>query len=41
VRKNRVTPYGELIAVPDRGMFWGNRGVLVDRQGRLAVTPGG
>jgi hypothetical protein len=35
-RQNRVTPHGELIAVPDRGMFWGNRGVLVDRQGRLA-----
>ena len=35
-RQNRVTPYGELIAVPDRGMFWGNRGVLVDQQGRLA-----
>jgi hypothetical protein len=35
-RQNRVTPYGELVAVPDRGMFWGNRGVLVDWQGRLA-----
>jgi hypothetical protein len=35
-RQNRVTPYGELIAVPDRGMFWGSRGVLVDGQGRLA-----
>ena len=35
-RQNRVTPYGELIAVADRGMFWGNRGVLVDGQGRLA-----
>jgi hypothetical protein len=35
-RRSRVTPYGELVAVPDRGMFWGNRGVLVDRQGRLA-----
>ena len=35
-RQNRVTPHGELIAVPDRGMFWGNRGVLVDSQGRLA-----
>jgi hypothetical protein len=34
-RQNRVTPYGELIAVPDRGMFWGNRGVLHDAQGRL------
>ena len=35
-RQNRVTPYGELIAVPDRGMFWGNRGPLLDREGRLA-----
>ncbi|HXL92768.1 MAG TPA: hypothetical protein VN969_27875 [Streptosporangiaceae bacterium] len=35
-RRNRVTPYGELIAVPDRGMFWGNRGALVDDHGRLA-----
>ncbi len=35
-RQNRVTPYGELVAAPDRGMFWGSRGVLVDRQGRLA-----
>jgi hypothetical protein len=34
-RQNRVTPYGELIAVPDRGLFWGNRGVLHDDQGRL------
>ena len=34
-RQNRVTPRGELIAVPDRGMFWGNRGVLHDPQGRL------
>jgi hypothetical protein len=35
-RQNRVTPYGELIAVPDRGTFWGNRGPLLDREGRLA-----
>jgi len=35
-RHNRVTPYGELIAVPDRGMFWGNRGVLVDGTSQLA-----
>ena len=35
-RQNRVTPYGDLIAVPDRGMFWGNRGPLLDREGRLA-----
>jgi hypothetical protein len=35
-RQNRVTPRGELIAVPDRGMFWGNRGSLLDAEGRLA-----
>ena len=35
-RQNRVTPFGELLAVPDRGMFWGNRGALLDREGRLA-----
>jgi hypothetical protein len=35
-RQNRVTPYGELLAVPDRGLFWGNRGPLLDREGRLA-----
>ena len=34
-RQNRVTPDGALIAVPDRGMFWGNRGVLHDAAGRL------
>ncbi|HTX29022.1 MAG TPA: hypothetical protein VME19_18620 [Streptosporangiaceae bacterium] len=34
-RQNRVTPYGALIAVPDRGMFWGNRGGLHDPQGRV------
>jgi hypothetical protein len=34
-RQNRVTPHGELIAVPDRGLFWGNRGALLDREGRV------
>ena len=34
-RQNRVTPDGTLIAVPDRGLFWGNRGPLLDRDGRL------
>ena len=33
--RNRVTPSGEMIAVADRGMFWGNRGPLLDRDGRL------
>lgn len=35
-RQNRVTPYGELDAVEDRGMFWGNRGQLLDSHGNLA-----
>ncbi len=35
-RQNRVTPFGELVAVADRGMFWGNRGRLLDRHGSLA-----
>jgi len=34
-RQNRVTPDGTLIAVPDRGLFWGNRGALLDSAGRL------
>ena len=34
-RQNRVTPDGTLIAVPDRGLFWGNRGSLHDPAGRL------
>jgi hypothetical protein len=29
-RRNRVDPFGDLHAVPDRGMFTGNRGCLVD-----------
>src|ERR1700746_4065870 len=35
-RQNRVTPYGALIAVADRGMCWGNRGPLLNPEGRLA-----
>ncbi|MCE9560782.1 MAG: hypothetical protein K8U57_01880 [Planctomycetes bacterium] len=29
-RQNRVTPLGEIVAVPERGTFMGNRGVLHD-----------
>jgi hypothetical protein len=29
-RPNRVDPWGDLYAVPDRGLFTGNRGCLVD-----------
>ncbi len=34
-RQNRVTPYGEIIATPERGAFMGNRGVLHDSEGRI------
>jgi hypothetical protein len=34
-RTNRVAPTGELLAVPERGLFWGNRGCLVDDRGEL------
>ncbi|MCV2870558.1 hypothetical protein OEW28_18245 [Defluviimonas sp. WL0002] len=37
-RQNRVTPEGQIIAVPTRGMFMGNRGILHDAEGRI-VTP--
>jgi hypothetical protein len=34
-RRNRVDPWGDLHAVPERGMFTGNRGCLVDDTGRV------
>ncbi|MGZ4387806.1 MAG: hypothetical protein ACXVZL_00320 [Gaiellaceae bacterium] len=33
--QNRVTPLGELIAVPERGLVYGNRGCLHDEAGRI------
>lgn len=33
--RNRVTPFGELVAVPDRGLVYGNRGCLHDERGRI------
>src|SRR5690349_8740903 len=33
--QNRVTPFGELIATPERGAWFGNRGCLHDATGRL------
>lgn len=30
--QNRVTPWGEIVASPERGLFMGNRGCLHDRQ---------
>ncbi len=32
---NRVTPLGELIAAPERGLVYGNRGCLHDESGRI------
>ena len=34
-RRNRVTPFGEIVAVPERGTMMGNRGVLHDAEGRI------
>ena len=34
-RQNRVTPLGELIADPARGLVYGNRGCLHDELGRI------
>jgi hypothetical protein len=33
--QNRVTPLGELLATPERGLVYGNRGRLHDEQGRI------
>ncbi|HUA45796.1 MAG TPA: hypothetical protein VMA77_11240 [Solirubrobacteraceae bacterium] len=33
--RNRVTPLGELIATPERGLVYGNRGCLHNRQGEI------
>jgi hypothetical protein len=34
-RQNRVTPLGELVADPARGLVYGNRGCLHDTDGRI------
>src|SRR3546814_7635859 len=36
--RNRVDPYGDIVAVPARGMFMGNRGILHDAEGRLGTS---
>ena len=33
--QNRVTPFSELVAVPERGMFMGNRGLLHNDEQRI------
>ena len=34
-RTNRVTPFGEIVATPERGTMMGNRGILHDAEGRI------
>jgi len=34
-KQNRVTPFGEIIATPERGTFMGNRGLLHDDGGKI------
>jgi hypothetical protein len=34
-RQNRVTPFGEIATVPERGTMMGNRGVIHDGEGRI------
>lgn len=34
-RRNRITPLGEIVAAPERGTYFGNRGVLHDEGGRI------
>jgi hypothetical protein len=34
-KQNRVTPFGEIVATPERGTFLGNRGILHDAEGHL------
>jgi hypothetical protein len=36
--QNRVTPFGEIVAHPARGLFMGNRGVLHDDEQRLGAA---
>ncbi|HEX3456598.1 MAG TPA: hypothetical protein VHR97_01465, partial [Candidatus Baltobacteraceae bacterium] len=36
--QNRVTPFGEVAALPGRGMLMGNRGVLHDDDRRIVRT---
>jgi hypothetical protein len=34
-RQNRVTPFGDIVATPERGTFMGNRGALHSAEGQL------
>lgn len=36
-RRNRVTPFGEFVAAPERGTLMGNRGCLTGRSGAIGA----
>jgi hypothetical protein len=36
--QNRVTPFGEIIAMPERGLFTGNRGIIHDPATRTLLS---
>ena len=36
--QNRVTPFGEIVAIDQRGMFMGNRGIIHDPATRTLLT---
>lgn len=37
--QNRVTPFGEIVAYPERGTLTGNRGILHDSNRQITVRP--
>jgi len=36
--QNRVTPFGDIVAVPQRGLFMGNRGIIHDPASRTLLN---
>jgi hypothetical protein len=36
--QNRVTPFGEIVAISQRGMFTGNRGIIHDPRTRTLLS---
>src|SRR5262250_2800892 len=36
--QNRVTPFGEIVAIPQRGLFTGNRGIIHDPATRTLLN---
>jgi hypothetical protein len=36
--QNRVNPFGEILAIPQRGMFTGNRGIIHDPATKTLIT---